>query len=179
MRPGELARLVDVSTDILRHYERLGLLARPPRTGGGYRNYPAESLERVRLIRRALGVGFSLSDLTAILKIRDQGGVPCHQVRATAHAKLRQIERQIRDLEAMRDRLRRILRAWNARLAQTPKNQRAKLLEALPQDLERRNTPARFASQQDNPTRKVSDENRNNRNTRRAARHRIRSRRAR
>ena len=61
MRSGELARLVGVSTDTLRHYERLGLLEIPARTSGGYREYSSGSLERVRLIRRALSIGFSLS----------------------------------------------------------------------------------------------------------------------
>jgi DNA-binding transcriptional MerR regulator len=68
MRSGGLARLTGVSTDTLRYYERLGLLPKPPRTGGGYRDYPTTSLERVRLIRRAMSVGFSLSELTTILK---------------------------------------------------------------------------------------------------------------
>ena len=71
MQSGELANLAGVSTDTLRHYERLGLLARPQRTESGYRRYTPQSLERVRLIRSALSVGFSLPELTAILKMRD------------------------------------------------------------------------------------------------------------
>src|ERR1700704_6957663 len=98
MQSGELARQAGVSTDTLRHYERLGLLLKAPRTPGGYRDYPAQTLERVRLIRRALSVGFSLPELTAILKIRDQGGVPCQQVRAIAESKLTQVKEKIREL---------------------------------------------------------------------------------
>jgi len=70
VRSGELARLAGVSTDTLRHYERLGLLPKAQRTEGGYRQYTAQSLERVRLIRRALTIGFSLPELTVILKMR-------------------------------------------------------------------------------------------------------------
>ncbi len=73
LRSGELARLAGLSSDTLRHYERMGLLAKPPRTLSGYRDYPSNTLERVHLIRRALSVGFSLAKLTTILKIRDQG----------------------------------------------------------------------------------------------------------
>ena len=58
-RSGELAELAGVSTDTLRHYERKGVLARPLRTANDYRQYPATALQRVRLVRRALSVGFT------------------------------------------------------------------------------------------------------------------------
>ena len=60
MRSGELAKLTGVSTDTLRHYERLGMPARPKRTDAGYRLYPA--VKRIQLARRALGVGFTLGE---------------------------------------------------------------------------------------------------------------------
>jgi DNA-binding transcriptional MerR regulator len=105
MRSGELSRLAGVSADTLRHYERLGILPKPPRTGGGYRNYPANSLNRVRLIQSALNVGFSLSELMTVLKMRDCGQVPCYRVRAIAERKLQDLKQQIRDLSHMRDQL--------------------------------------------------------------------------
>jgi len=138
MRAGQLARVVGVSTDTLRHYERMRLLPIPPRTGGNYRNYPASALDRVRLIRRALGAGFSLPELASILKVRDRGGVPCLAARAMAEAKLRDVKQQIRDLQAMRKQLGRILRDWNARLKRTQEGQPARLLENLPEEFERR-----------------------------------------
>jgi len=133
MRAGQLAKLTGVSTDTLRHYERMGLLARPPRTRGNYRDYPSSALERARLIRRALGAGFSLAELASILKVRDRGGVPCRTARAIAEAKLREVKQQIRDLHAMRAQLSRTIRDWDARLAATPKGQPARLLENLPE----------------------------------------------
>jgi len=60
MRSGQLAHLTGVSTDTLRHYERLGLLPLPQRTAGNYREYPPASQLRVELIQRALTIGFSL-----------------------------------------------------------------------------------------------------------------------
>jgi DNA-binding transcriptional MerR regulator len=165
MRPGELARQVGVSTDTLRHYERLGLLPIPPRTNGGYRNYSSQALERASLIRRALSVGLSLSDLKSILKIRDRGGVPCQSVRNLADAKLRQLEQQIKDLVAMRDQLRRVLRSWNKRLARTPKGERAKLLETLPRETGRQVSPARLTAKSANTKRKVHREKHNFRST--------------
>jgi DNA-binding transcriptional MerR regulator len=145
MRSGELARLVGVSTDTLRHYERLGLLAIPVRTRGGYREYSSGSLERVQVIRRALSIGFSLSELRTILRIRDQGGVPCEKVRTMARSKLREVDQQIRDLIAMRGHLGRILKNWNARLAGTRKGQPARLLEHLPSELVLGVRPSGFA----------------------------------
>ena len=137
MRSGELARLTGVSTDTLRHYERLGLLPKPPRTGGGYRDYPAHSLERVRLIRRALSVGFSLPELTTILRMRDGGQPPCHRVQAIAESKLKQVKQQIKDLTEMRDQLVALLKDWKVKLARTRKGEPARLLDTLPRKFAR------------------------------------------
>jgi|HubBroStandDraft_2_1064218.scaffolds.fasta_scaffold420491_2 DNA-binding transcriptional MerR regulator len=144
MQSGELARLTGVSTDTLRHYERLGLLAKPLRTAGGYRDYPASSLDRVRLIRRALGAGFSLAELTAILKMRDRGDIPCHKARALGQVKLQQITQQIKDLQLMRKQLEAILKDWDGRLFRTPKGEPARLLESLPDNLKRVTPPQRL-----------------------------------
>ncbi len=137
MQSGELANLAGVSTDTLRHYERLGLLAKPQRTAGGYRQYTAQSLERVRLIRRALSVGFSLPELTVILKMRDRGEVPCYRVRKIAVSKLQTVKQQISNLLAKRDQLEGMLKDWDSRLAHTPKGVPARLLESMPSGLPR------------------------------------------
>jgi DNA-binding transcriptional MerR regulator len=145
MRSGELAGLAGISTDTLRHYERLGLLPKPPRTDGGYRDYPADSLERVLLIRRALGVGFSLPELTTILKMRDGGVAPCRRVQAIAASKLQKVKQQIRDLIEMRDQLDALLKDWKIKLAHTRKGEPARLLEALPRELARRSARSPLA----------------------------------
>jgi len=131
LQSGELARLAGLSSDTLRHYERLGLVPKPPRTSGGYRDYPSHTLERVRLIRRALSVGFSLPELTSILKIRDQGGVPCRRVRSIAESKLTQVKEKIRELVAMRKQLEQILDKWDIKLARVHEGEQARLLETL------------------------------------------------
>jgi len=135
VQSGELARLTAVSSDTLRHYERLGLLPKPPRTAGGYRDYPPHSLDRVRLIRRALSVGFSLPELTTILKMRDGGAVPCLRVQAMAESKLEQVKQQIQNLVEMRDQLEEMLKHWNIKLARTRRGQPARLLEDLPPEI--------------------------------------------
>ena len=84
LRSAQLARLSGVSPDTLRHYERKGLLAKAPRSPNGYRHYPPEASTRVRLVRRAIALGFTLDELVPILAVRDRGGAPCLGVRALA-----------------------------------------------------------------------------------------------
>jgi DNA-binding transcriptional MerR regulator len=131
LRSGELASLAGISTDTLRHYERMGVLPAPRRSDGNYRLYPSHALDRVRLIRHSLAAGFSLAELAAILKARDQGRPPCRQVRALMANKLSQLDTEITELLAMRDHLRAVLRDWDERLDRTPDGQPAKLLETL------------------------------------------------
>jgi DNA-binding transcriptional MerR regulator len=131
LRSGELARQAGVSTDTLRHYERMGILARPRRSDGNYRMYPPDSVTRVRLVRQALAIGFSLPELQKILKVRDQGGAPCKQVRAIAEEKLARVERELADLAALREQLRTLLKSWDLQLERTPDGHQARLLESL------------------------------------------------
>jgi DNA-binding transcriptional MerR regulator len=134
VQSGELSRLAGVSSDSLRHYERLGILPKPARTNGGYRDYPASSLDRVRLIQSALKVGFSLSELATIFQMRDRGEVPCRRVRDIAENKLHDLRQQISALQSMRDQIERIVKDWDARLARTSKGRQARLLESLPRE---------------------------------------------
>jgi DNA-binding transcriptional MerR regulator len=129
---GELASAVGVSTDTLRHYERKGVISRAQRSANGYRQYLPATLDRVRLVRRALAIGFTLDELAAILNLRDRGGMPCREVRRLAGEKLASTEERLRELVALRDQLRATLQEWDARLAKTSKGKRAALLDALP-----------------------------------------------
>jgi len=130
-RSGELAELAGVSSDTLRHYERKGVLARPLRKANDYRQYPASALERVRLIRRALAVGFTLDELAAVFSVRDSGGAPCREVRALAVAKLAELETRLYEMSELRNELRAVLKDWDSRLEQRAPGQRAHLLESL------------------------------------------------
>jgi DNA-binding transcriptional MerR regulator len=130
-RSGELAELAGISTDTLRHYERKGVLAHPLRKANAYRQYSASALQRVRLIRRALAVGFTLDELAAVFNVRDHGGAPCAEVRKLAAAKLSEVETRLRETVDLRDELRAVLKDWDKRLAQRAPGQRAHLLESL------------------------------------------------
>ena len=142
MRSGELARLTGVSTDTLRHYERSGLLPRPGRTPRNYRSYSASSQQRVELIQRALGIGFSLSELKAILAVRDAGGAPCRQVRQLLSSKIGLVNEQIQSLILLRTELNRLAKDWDKQLSQTKAGQLARLLESVPRRPHRFGAPS-------------------------------------
>jgi MerR family copper efflux transcriptional regulator len=131
LRSAELARLTDVSPDTLRHYEQKGLLPEPRRSPSGYREYPPEACARVRLVRRAVALGFTLAEVSRILAVRDRGGIPCRGVRALAAEKLALVEGRLAELEAARDALRVVLSHWDGLLEQAPAGQRVGLLDAL------------------------------------------------
>ena len=131
---GDLARLTGVSTDTLRHYERKGLLPLPPRTAGGYRRYPNDAVARVRLIQRALVIGFSLDELARVLRERAAGGAPCQKVRGIVQDRLVDLNQQLADLQLLKLDLHAILAEWDATLARTPSGKQAHLLDALARD---------------------------------------------
>jgi len=149
LRSSELAHLCGLSTDTLRHYERKGLL-HAGRSANGYREYPPQSPGRIRLIRNALSVGFTLDELARLLKIREKGGAPCVEVRALAAAKLNDLEEQLRSLSALRNELRMMLGKWDTRLAVTRKGDQAHLLDmlhTLPSSIKgRSNVPKRMTA---------------------------------
>jgi DNA-binding transcriptional MerR regulator len=140
LHSGQLARLAGISSDTLRFYERRGLLPSAPRTASGYRLFPPEALARVRLIRGALSIGFSVDELAAILGERDRGGAPCRRVRELAADKLAALEDQLRDLQSWRRELRKTLAGWDDVLRDTPRGKRAGLLEAFVATQQKRQT---------------------------------------
>jgi DNA-binding transcriptional MerR regulator len=137
LRIGQVAERAGVSTDTIRHYERLGLLPKAARTTAGYRHYSPDAVDRVRLVRHALRFGFSLSDVAGFLRVRASGGTPCRDVRATAERILTAVDQRIAELTAARTDMSRTLRDWDRRLARTPENQPAHLLEALEAETDR------------------------------------------
>ena len=130
-RSGELAAKAGVSADTLRHYERRGLITAVERLPNGYRSYPPEALDRVLLIQRALSVGFSLDELSRLLRARDRGHAPCREVRALAARKLEEVEQQLQSLADFRTALLATLRDWDARLEKQRGEEPARLLDSL------------------------------------------------
>lgn len=132
LSPRELAASAGISTDTLRYYERCGVLPAPARTRAGYRRYPASSVQRVALIRRALTIGFSIKELARVFRERDRGGAPCRKVHAIVSTRLAKIDAELAALTALKGDLQALLSEWDARLAGTPPGEPAKLLEDMP-----------------------------------------------
>jgi DNA-binding transcriptional MerR regulator len=131
VRIGTVARSAGLSTDTVRHYERLGLLQPACRTDGGFRLYERASLGRVQVIQAALRAGFSLKDLSEIFAERRAGRAPCQRVRAMAAEKLTTVETELRRLRHLRRALRQTLIDWDERLTRAPSGQMVGLLESL------------------------------------------------
>lgn len=103
MTIGTLAKLAGVGVETVRFYEREGLLQQPHRPGRGFRRYTPETVRRVRFIRRAKALGFTLDEIRDLLTLRSQPGAPCSAVREQAQAKARSIDEKIRELQKLRD----------------------------------------------------------------------------
>jgi len=98
---GAAARQAQVGVETLRYYERRGLLAKPRRSRVNYRLYSPDTVRRVRFIRRAQELGFTLNEIAELLSLRAEPGADCTCVRDRAREKVKDIREKMRVLEAM------------------------------------------------------------------------------
>ncbi len=110
LRISQLAERAGVGIDTVRYYERAGLLPEPPRRPSGYREYPPQSLQRLRFIRRAKSLGFSLEEISGLLALSDRR-TDVQAVKQLAQARLAEIEAKLRELEGIRDGLKSLVTA--------------------------------------------------------------------
>ena len=115
MRIGEVAAQAGVHIQTLRYYERRGLLPPPSRQVSGYRRSDADIIKRVRFIRRAQDLGFTLQEISDLLTLRTDSARSCGVVENRAAETLSRIEDKIRDLERMRAGLAQYLSACRSR----------------------------------------------------------------
>ena len=101
---GSAAKAGGVSFDTVRYYEHEGLLSRAQRTASGYRLYSEADVTRLRFIRQAKALGFTLEDIAELLRLQDGGG-PRAKVREKARVRIEDLDRKIRELSAIRDAL--------------------------------------------------------------------------
>lgn len=116
---GEVAGRSGVSADTIRHYEKKGVLAPARRDGSGYRRYPISTVGRVRTVRLALSIGFTLDELARIFRQKAAGQAPCRDVRDLAASKLVALDRQIEEPTTVRAVLVDTLASWNNDLRYT------------------------------------------------------------
>lgn len=111
MRIGEVATQAGVGVDTVRLYERLQLLPAAQRTASGYRMFGTDDLERLRFIRRAKALGFTLDETRELLRLASDDGGERAEVLVLATHRLSDIEQKIAQLAAMRDSLGRLVKA--------------------------------------------------------------------
>lgn len=97
---GKLAEQTGVGVETIRYYERAGVLPSPPRSAGGYRQYDSVYLKRLKFVKRSRELGFSLSEVRALLKLVD-GGHTCAEVRELTLSHVEDIRAKILDLQHM------------------------------------------------------------------------------
>lgn len=127
LKVGEVASRAGVNLQTIHYYERRGLLPRPPRTESNYRAYPQDAVRRVRFIKRAQGLGFTLTEIKELLSLRATPRTPCANVRTRAQAKVEDIDAKIRTLQAMRKALTKLIRECSGKGSVT----QCPILEAL------------------------------------------------
>ena len=122
---GSLSKQSGVNVETIRFYERSGLLPPPQRTPSGYRSYRAEDVRRLRFIRRGRELGFSLEEIHQLLELAAQPQQPCASADRMVREHLDAIETRIRDLQNLRQELRKLCDCRSAEA------EHCRLLEAL------------------------------------------------
>ncbi len=108
---GELAKEVGVNAKTIRFYEDEGILPPAKRLPNGYRYYDEEDVARLRFVRGARTLGFTLEDIKEVLAFRDRGEAPCRYVVELFHEKIAEIEQRIQELQRLREELESLSRA--------------------------------------------------------------------
>ena len=111
MQIGIVAKKMGLSVGAIRFYERNGLLPRPSRTEGGFRRYG--DIETLAFVRRVQGLGFKLSEIRGLLRLRVNRLQPCAPVQRRLQEKLADVQRKLSDLHKLEHELRLALRSCN------------------------------------------------------------------
>lgn len=110
---GDVAERTGLSAPTIRYYESIGLVAAPPRSTSGYRRYTDTTVQELRFIKKAQGLGFSLDEIGEILKLSRAGDTPCSHVLDLSRRHLRAIDDRIQQLTNFRDQLAGEIRKWD------------------------------------------------------------------
>ncbi len=102
---GVIARKTGLGAETIRYYEQIGILPEPERAANGYRLYDDQHLKRLRFVKRARELGFSLDKVRSLLSLSEQKDMTCRSVRTIAEEHLNEVRRNIADLQAMEELL--------------------------------------------------------------------------
>jgi len=109
VRSGELAQAGGVHVETLRYYERRGLLPEPPRRGSGYREYPPQAVQRLRLIKHAQGLGLTLEEVAELLALSPDNVVACGDMKTRIRSKIAELDDKLLALTELRGSLEHLL----------------------------------------------------------------------
>lgn len=112
LRIGELARRAGVTAKAIRFYERKGILPPARRAANSYRLYGEDAADLLRFVKQATGLGLTLAEVKDVLVIRQGGRPPCTHVHQLLRDKAAELDRKLKDLVDVRERIRRSLSAW-------------------------------------------------------------------
>lgn len=112
---GQVARGAGVGVETVRFYERKGLLDKPERKPSGYRQFDEEAVQRIRFIRRAKELGFTLKEIQELLSLRLDPAASCSDVKGRADAKIADIDERIESLRRMKKALVKLTKACNGK----------------------------------------------------------------
>ena len=115
MTRGKVALRTDVNVETVRYYEQRGLIPKPSRTASGYRQYTEDYVERIRFIKRAQELGFTLKEIKELLSLRVDPETDRDEVKQRAATKIVTIEEKISDLERMKHRLKLLVTSCSGR----------------------------------------------------------------
>ncbi|MCI0421405.1 MAG: MerR family DNA-binding protein [Acidobacteria bacterium] len=102
---GQLAKQTGLSIDAIRFYERKGLLKKPARSEGGFRLFSSGDIAKLKFVRKAQELGFSLEEVHALIILRDQDTQPCWHVQDMLQQKLTVIRQKIEELKTLEEEL--------------------------------------------------------------------------
>jgi MerR family copper efflux transcriptional regulator len=120
MQIGAVAKRIGLSVDAIRFYERNALLPRAPRTLGGFRQYSESDVETLAFIRRVQSLGFKLSEIRGLLRLRGNRLQPCAPVRRRLQGKLADVRQKLADLQKLERELHLALRSCDQELRHRP-----------------------------------------------------------
>ena len=138
MTIGQMAAAASVNPQTVRYYERRGLIEPTRRTRAGYREYDARSVDRLRFIKRAQTLGFSLSEIQELLALRVRHETACDAVERATVKKVQLVDAKLRELQSLRRTLRTLITSCRTR----KRTSECPILETLDDDHDTR--AARF-----------------------------------
>lgn len=113
LKIGELSRQTGIGIETLRFYEKSGLLDKPARTYSGYRMYSSDVLDRLKFIKQAQVLGFSLDEIKKLIDDARGGHSPCDEVREIVRVRLKELDQRMREMARYRKEMAKTLEEWD------------------------------------------------------------------